>query len=82
MDEKQLPITAEEVERARDASFHSSTVERAASQGFHPLSEAMLATVLSDLHLPFKLSPFQVIGYSYVHVFICSIAGVLSELVA
>ena len=75
MDEKQLPITAEEVERARDASFHSSTVERAAS-------EAMLATVLSDLHLPFKLSPFQVIGYSYVHVFICSFAGVLSELVA
>ena len=78
----EIRIGQEKGERVRDASFHSSTVERAASQGFHPLSEAMLATVLSDHHLPFKLSPFQVIGYSYVHVFICSIAGVLSELVA
>lgn len=69
VDEKQLPISAQEVERNYDLMGVLSQPEppfvtlqqlrEEHPQAFTPLSENALASVLGDLNLPFTLSPFQ-----------------------
>ena len=68
--EKQLPITADEVERNYNLMGTLSQPEAPVvtldqlkadyPQAFTPLSETALASVLAELCLPFSLSPFQV----------------------